>query len=216
MDLRSCRAQKWFLLRTLAVMILLLAALPLCAAAASISAVQGEDIPLQGTSSGSNVVYLFLTGPNLPEGGISLGGGAPVVTGVSGSFTRVEVNTDGTWAYNWRTGSLGRVLSEGNYLIYIVQEPRSRSDLDDTVYTTQPVIFGAPVETVTIIRPVTTATLPPGTMQGGPVVTGLQTPATSTPAAEIPSPATPGRVSLPVIVPLVAAALALICSRRRH
>lgn len=195
--------------------LLLLAALPLCAAAASISAVQGEEIPLRGTSSGSTVVYLFLTGPNLPEEGISLSGGGPVVTGVSGSFTRVEVNTDGTWAYNWRTGSLGRVLSEGNYLIYIAQEPRSRSDLNDTVSTTQPVIFGAPVETVTIIRPVTTMTLPPGTMQGGPLVTGLETPATSTPASETPSPTTPGRVPLPVIVPLGAAAFALIGSRRR-
>ena len=195
--------------------VLLLAALPLWVSA-SVSFVQGVDIPLAGTSSGSNVVYLFLTGPNLPEGGISLAGGAPVTTGVSGSFTRVDVNTDGTWRYTWRTGSLGRILDGGTYVIYIAQEPRARPDLDDTVYAMETVIFGAPVETVTIIRPETTVSLPTGTMQGGPLLTGLETPAVSTPPAGTPPPTTPGRLHLPAIVPLGAAALALIGSRHRR
>jgi hypothetical protein len=197
-------------------LILLLTALPLCAVAAPIYAVQGEEIPLGGTATGSDVVYLFLTGPNLPPEGISLVGGTPVTTGVPGSFTRVDVNTGGTWAYTWRTGSLGRVLSEGNYLIYTVEEPRARSDLDDTVYATQPVIFGAPVETVTIARLETAASVPSGTMQGGPLVTGLQTPGGSTLPPGIPPPATPARPHLPVIIPLGAAALALAGPHRRR
>ncbi|MGA2934656.1 MAG: PEGA domain-containing protein [Methanomicrobiales archaeon] len=130
--------------------VLIIVSLVASAAAAPIHVVFGEDIPLGGTAPGSDFIYLFLTGPNLPDGGISLAGGTPVTTGVPSSFTRVEVQTDDTWAYTWRTGSTGRILDPGTYTIYIVQEPRSRPDLDDTVFATQAVIFGQPVETVTV------------------------------------------------------------------
>jgi hypothetical protein len=176
--------------------------------------VQGEEIPLRGTATGSDVVYLSLTGPNLPSEGISLAGGT-VATGVPGSFTKVDVNTDGTWAYTWKTGSAGRVLDPGTYYVFITEEPLSRPDLDDTVFTEQPVIFGAPVETVTIARTVPTPPVPPGTMQGGPPVTGMQTPAEETPAAGTPASPTPEQVSLPAIVPCAAMALALLGSRHR-
>lgn len=117
---------------------------------APIHTVFGEDIPLHGTAPGSDFIYLFLTGPNLPDGGISLAGATPVTTGVAASFTRVEVLTDGTWVYIWRTGSMGRILDPGTYTIYAVDEPLSRPDLDDAVYTPRAVIFGSPVETVTV------------------------------------------------------------------
>jgi hypothetical protein len=120
------------------------------ATAAPIHAVLGEDIPLGGTAPGSDFVYLFLTGPNLPDAGISLAGGNPVTTGVAGSFTRVEVLTDGTWSYIWRTGSTGRILDQGTYTIYAVNNPLSWRNLDDASYSTQAVIFGPPVETVTV------------------------------------------------------------------
>jgi len=129
---------------------LALAVIPLCCTAAPISAVFGEDIPLGGTAPGSDFIYLFLTGPNLPDGGISLAGGTPVATGVPASFTRVEVQTDDTWRYTWRTGSLGRILDQGTYTIYAVNEPLSRPDLDDAAFTLQAVTFGQPVETVTV------------------------------------------------------------------
>jgi hypothetical protein len=129
---------------------LLLALVPICCAAAPIQAVQGEDIPLRGTAPGSDFIYLFLTGPDLPEGGISLAGGTPVTTGVPASFTRVEVLPGDAWAYTWRTGSMGRILDQGTYTICAVNEPLSRPDLNDSVYTTQSVIFGSPVETVTV------------------------------------------------------------------
>jgi hypothetical protein len=136
-------------------LILTFAVIPLCCAAAPIYAVFGEDIPLGGTAPGSAFIYLFLTGPNLPDGGISLAGGTPVKTGVPASFTRVEVQTDETWSYTWRTGSIGRILDRGTYTIYAVNEPLSRPDLDDAVFTTQAVTFGQPVETVTVTVTVT-------------------------------------------------------------
>jgi hypothetical protein len=121
--------------------------------------VYGEDLPLSGTAPGLDVIYLFLTGPNLPDQGISLAGGTPVTTGTPGSFTRVEVNTDGTWSYTWRTSALGRILDPGTYTLYIVQEPLARPDLDDTVYAIQAIVFGSPVETVTVTATETTGTL---------------------------------------------------------
>ena len=41
-------------------------------AVSGIDAALGEVIPLQGYSSSSNYVYLFLTGPNLPSNGVQL------------------------------------------------------------------------------------------------------------------------------------------------
>jgi hypothetical protein len=128
-------------------LILILAVIPLCCAAAPIYAVFSEDIPLGGAAPGSDVIYLFLTGPNLPEEGISFTGGTPVTTGVPASFTRVEVLTDGTWAYTWSTGSMGRILDQGTYTIYAVNEPLSWPDPDGAAFTTQAVTFGSPVET---------------------------------------------------------------------
>jgi hypothetical protein len=135
------------------VLILTLAVIPLSCAAAPIYAVFGEDIPLGGTAPGSAFIYLFLSGPNLPDGGISLAGGTAVTTGVPSSFTRIEVLADGTWAYTWRTGSLGRILDQSTYTIFAVNEPLSRPDLDDAAYNTQAVVFGTPGETIAATSP---------------------------------------------------------------
>ena len=150
---------------------LTLAVIPICCAAAPINAVFGEEIPLHGTAPGIDFIYLYLTGPNLPDQGISLAGGTPVTTGVPSSFTRVEVQTDGTWAYTWRTGSMGRILDPGTYTIYAVNEPLSRPDLDDSAYTTQAVIFGLPVETVTVTVAENSGTLAVDSSPGMSVVT---------------------------------------------
>jgi hypothetical protein len=142
--------------------LLLIAAAPVqTVSAAPPYAVFGNDIPLSGTAPGNDFIYLFLTGPNLPADGISLVGGTPVVTGNAASFTRVEVSTDGSWSYTWNSGSVGRVLDQGTYVIYAIQEPRSLPDLDDAVYAELPVVFGPPVVTVTatVATPATTGSL---------------------------------------------------------
>ena len=151
--------------------VLIAVSLVVSATAAPISVVFGQDIPLGGTATGSDFVYLFLTGPNLPDAGIGLSTGTPVTTGVPASFTRVEVQTDGTWTYIWRTGSMGRILDQGTYTIYIVEEARSRPDFDDSVYSTQAVTFGQPVETVTVTVTESTGTLTVDSSPGMSVVT---------------------------------------------
>ena len=198
-----------------AILLLTPAAIPFASLAQPVYAVFGQDIPLGGTAPGSDTVYLFLTGPNLPSGGISLDGGTPVTTGDSSTFTRVEVQTDTTWTYTWRTGSMGRILDQGTYVVYIVQEPLARPDLDDSNYATQPVVFGGPVETVTITLPETTVPAPAGTTQGTGPVTGMQTPAPN-PSTPVSTPTTPGRLPLPPLLPLAAAALAALAARYRR
>jgi len=169
-------------------LILTLVVIPLCCAAAPIHTVFGEDIPLGGTAPGSDFIYLFLTGPNLPDGGISLAGGTPVTTGVPASFTRVEVTGD-TWAYTWRTRSIGRILDGGTYTIYAVNEPLSRPDLDDATYITQAVTFGQPVETVTVTETGSGGSLVVDSSPGMSVVTLDGRPAGVTPLmiSEIPA-----------------------------
>jgi len=134
----------------LSALLLLAATVPALCLAQPIYTIYGEDLPLAGTAPGLTVVYLFLTGPNLPDPGISLVGGNNVATGVPGSFTRVAVQADGSWSFTWQTRSVGRTLDPGTYTLYIVQEPLARPDLGDTVFTTQAIVFGAPVETVTV------------------------------------------------------------------
>jgi PEGA domain len=246
--------------------ILLVAALAAPGALAApqpINTIYGEDLPLGGTAPGLDVIYLFLTGPNLPDQGISLVGGAPVATGVPGSFTRVEVNTDGTWSYTWRTSAVGRILDPGTYTLYIVEEPLARPDLDDTVYAIQAIVFGAPVETVTVTAPATTGSLvvdsspgmsmvtldgrsggitparisdiPPGphtlivshagyldyranvtiSAGGETEITAILQPVAATPSIPVPTGTTPpGRLAPAVLVPLGAAALAILGFRR--
>jgi hypothetical protein len=204
----------WIRFPSLCLPLLLLVPLLASAGAVPISAVFGEDIPLQGTATGSDFIYLFLTGPNLPAQGISLAEGTPVATGVPGSFTRVEVFTDGTWDYTWRTGSVGRVLDPGTYVLYIAEEPRALPDLDDAVYTTQAVVFGAPVETVTVVPPEATESVPPGTMQGGPLLTGMEQSSGQATVTGTPAPTPPARLAPLTLVPLGAAALAILVLRR--
>jgi hypothetical protein len=235
--------------------------------ATPILTVQGEEIPLGGTATGSAIVYLFLTGPNLPDGGISLVGGIPVATGDPASFTRVEVLTGDTWAYRWRTGDLGRVLDPGTYVIYAAGEPLARPDLDDAPYTTQSVLFGPPVETLPATLPAEGGSLAVNSTPGKAAVTldghsvgatplsisGLspgphtlvisregyadyradlvlsagerrEISAVLEPLPPIPSTAgtlppvtiPAGRLPLPIVVPVGAAALALLGFRRRR
>ena len=140
-------------------LLLLAAIVPALCLAQPIYTIYGEDLPLAGTAPGLTVVYLFLTGPNLPDPGISLVGGNNVATGVPGSFTRVEVQADGSWSFTWQTRSVGRTLDPGTYTLYIEQEPLARPDLDDTVFATQAIVLGAPVETVTVTATEATGTL---------------------------------------------------------
>jgi hypothetical protein len=167
---------------------------------AALSVPLGDEIPLTGTSTGSQTVYLFLTGPNLPANGIRLSDGAPVVTGSSSSFTRVDVMTDNTWRYEWDTGGLGGIIDVGSYTVYVVGEPAGKEDLAGKEFATVHVSLTKPSISVVTVSPspATTGTIeistPPATMT-------TQGP-TESPITETTTPAT--GMPVPGILPLAA------------
>lgn len=86
----------------------------------------GQEIKLTGTNTDSDTTYLFLTGPNLNAGGVSLDG--------SGTFSQTPVQSDNTWTYTWDTGSSG--LDVGTYTIYAVGSKSDRFQLSGAQYAT--------------------------------------------------------------------------------
>ncbi|MBP2132921.1 hypothetical protein J2128_000842 [Methanomicrobium sp. W14] len=104
---------------------------PVCA----ITVYSGDTAPLSGAASGTDYVYLFLTGPNLPYSGVSLDDiSSSVQTGDSSTFTRVNVRNY-RWSYDWDTSTAGGVPDPGNYIVYAVNNPTGRGDLSDEEYS---------------------------------------------------------------------------------
>jgi hypothetical protein len=115
-------------------------------AAPGIQASLGEIIPLSGYSYGSQTVYLFLTGPNLPVNGVALNDISKRAD--EGGFTRVQVDSDDHWSYKWGTANIGGRLDEGTYTIWVVNGPNDRSRLSEAEYRTISVTLGKPSITV--------------------------------------------------------------------
>jgi hypothetical protein len=182
---------------------ILLVALVTVLVVSAFMAYPGGEITLAGTSTGSDTVYLFVTGPNLPPAGGKLEDPAtPVRSGDPESFTRVTVDDENHWTYRWRVGAAG--LDPGTYVIYAVDAPVSRSDLSGQSYTTFSLTLGTPpVAQVTEMAGPTTVT-PAG---------GATIP--STPMAA-PSPtSTVAGAKAPILgIAGVALAAALLLSRR--
>jgi len=193
--------------------LLLIALVFIPAFSAALSVPLGDEIPLTGTSTGSQTVYLFLTGPNLPANGVRLSDGAPVVTGSSSSFTRVDVLTDNTWRYEWDTGALGGMIDVGSYVVYVVGEPAGKEDLAGKEYATVSVSLTKPSISVVTASPTLTTT---GTIEIStpPTTMTTQVP-TESPVTETTTPATgmpvPGLISLVALILIV-----MIAASRRN
>ncbi len=89
---------------------------------------QGEEVILSGTNYDSDSTYLFMVGPNLPEGGGKLT--SPFqnsVSGDPGSFTIVKTKPDKTWEYTWYTGN--PYVDAGSYTVYAVNQPKTKDQL---------------------------------------------------------------------------------------
>ncbi len=100
----------------------------------------GEEITLSGTSTESNRVYLFMTGPNLAANGVTLTTLERVETLNLASFKdTATVNADDTWFFRWYTADLmagGKYLDAGGYTIYATSTNVSKADLSDARYAT--------------------------------------------------------------------------------
>jgi len=121
-------------------------------AAPGIQASVGDIIPLSGYSYGSQTVYLFITGPNLPVNGVALNDISKRAD--EGGFTRLQVDSDDRWSYKWSTSNIGGRLDEGTYTIWVVNGPNDRSRLSEADYSTISVTLGKPSISVnTLVQP---------------------------------------------------------------
>jgi trimeric autotransporter adhesin len=109
----------------------------------------GEQITFSGTNTDSNYVYLFLTGPNLPDNGGKLDNPATaVINDNESSFVVKAVNVDNTWEYKLETSTLG--VDAGTYTVYAVNQPQGRDALSGTKYDTVSISVRKPFVTATV------------------------------------------------------------------
>jgi hypothetical protein len=118
----------------------------------------GEEVDLYGINSATDSTYLFITGPNIPESGVTLT--LPKIKPVNGdpsTFTAVKTKPDKTWEYRFYTANL--MMDAGAYTIYAVNKPASKDQFDTTT------TYG----TVSLIlkRPFITAGISPASVTGG-------------------------------------------------
>lgn len=101
----------------------------------------GSTVELSGAAPGTNKVYLFVTGPNLPSAGAKLSNpSVAAVTDDPDTFVSRSVS-NGRWSYKWQTS--GR-LDAGTYTIFAVDRPANRYSLRDASYSTYTVTLGRP------------------------------------------------------------------------
>ncbi len=105
----------------------------------------GEEITLSGENTDSEMVYLFITGPNIPSAGANLVDLLAVVNADPTTFTTQSVNADNTWEYKWSTANLN--IDAGSYTIYAVATPNNRDNLRSAKYATASLIIKKPFVT---------------------------------------------------------------------
>lgn len=139
-------------LRALAILAILMASALFTgiAGADTRTAAIGEIVPLSGTATGRDLVYLFMTGPGVPSQGSRMDSSiSPVVTGEPDTFTQVPVY-DSHWNYSWNTARVSGGLAEGHYTVYSATQPVAKDALSGVPYATI---------AIDLFRPVTTASL---------------------------------------------------------
>ena len=87
----------------------------------------GDVVTLNGTITGITTiaVYLFVTGTELDERGVTLDNlNIPAGRGL---FTTAPVNmNDGSWTYTWDTSVILGTLNPGTYTVYVESSPLDR------------------------------------------------------------------------------------------
>lgn len=87
----------------------------------------GDSIALHGVSYTGDQVYLFLTGPNLPENGVTLSDISQRAD--QGHFTVVGLDSNQEWTYTWDTKRIESEIDAGTYTVYVTNEPVDLADL---------------------------------------------------------------------------------------
>jgi hypothetical protein len=117
----------------------------------------GDTVTLAGTVTGIKTiaVYLYVTGPGLDTGGVTLDN-LNIPTG-RGLFTTAPVNMEnGTWSYFWDTSVILGTLKPGNYTVHVVTSPVERMRFNEGESASVGVTFHPPpvTEAETPVDPV--------------------------------------------------------------
>lgn len=108
----------------------------------------GDTVTLSGTVTGINTiaVYLFVTGPDLEAGGVTLDNlNIPAGRGL---FTTAPVNMEnGTWTYSWDTSVILGTLRPGNYTVHVVASPVARMRFNEEESASAGIRFHPPSPT---------------------------------------------------------------------
>ncbi|MDO9323758.1 MAG: hypothetical protein Q7T80_02250 [Methanoregula sp.] len=171
--------------------------LPVAGADANIEAELGDTLNLHGVSYTGSSVYLFMTGPGLPENGVTL-------TDVTqradrGKFTQIDLDSNQEWSYRWATSRIETEINSGTYLVYVTNEPVDKAHLGgtNTYKTLEVYLTPSTTSRVSSSGSGTTYTLNPEMHSSVQVPTLAITSPIPTPAP-LTSPPTP----LPVTTPL--------------
>ncbi|OPX62064.1 MULTISPECIES: hypothetical protein [unclassified Methanoregula] len=94
----------------------------------------GETITLHGYSYVGDSVYLFLTGPGLPENGVTLTN--TDLRADQGYFTVVPLDDSQAWTYTWKTSRIANEINPGTYTVYVTNKPVDKAHLGGVGYKT--------------------------------------------------------------------------------
>ncbi|MCU0630138.1 MAG: PEGA domain-containing protein [Methanoregulaceae archaeon] len=111
-------------------------------AAGTKTAYLGDMVTLSGSSPGSDIVYLFMTGPNLPLNGVALNNINRRAD--MGGFATADVDPDGRWTYKWYTNQIGGKIDTGTYTVWVTDRPVDRSHLSGSNFVSIPVLLQQP------------------------------------------------------------------------
>jgi PGF-CTERM protein len=139
----------------------------------------GETIELSGENTASDMTYLFITGPGLPENGAQIHNPdpahSPLENGNPVTFQQTAVKSDHKWSWKWDTANY--ILEKGTYTIYVVPRPNDKDHLDQTIaYGFTFVAFKNPAGSATVSPSITTL---PVTIPGTTISSAAAQPTTS-------------------------------------
>ena len=103
----------------------------------------GETIRISGVNTDSRSTFLLVTGGNFPSEGVKLNDiNQNAVNEDRTTLTRVSVEDDSTWYYDWNTSEIsGGPLLPGEYTIYAVSDPKNILSLEGAVYDYNPIVI---------------------------------------------------------------------------
>jgi hypothetical protein len=203
------------------------------AADAEIETYLGDTVTIKGESYVSDTMYLFFTGPGLPENGVTLTDTSQRAD--QGHFTIVDVQDDQTWSMRWDTSRVSTSIDPGTYIVYASTEAVDKANLGGSgTYKTLEVWLKDPKTSKVSVSAGASYTLNPEKLSSSsdevpnlvftsatptptePLPTEMTTVPTVPPTTATPAPTKTPLLSLtPVLAALVCVALYLVITQNR-